>query len=207
MKNTNIWDRFAPIYKSFVTGSRSNKRAYNAMYYRIRKVIDKKRVLELATGPGLIAKKVAASSESMIATDFSVKMIQEARKGYNPPNLSYEQVDATDLPYSNACFDVVIISNALHIIPSSEDVLSEIKRVLKPGGVLIAPNFIHSSKNKRSEFLSRLLGLFGVDFAKYWSEREYRDFLISNGFKVVNSHVFDSMIPLMYTESVVRKDF
>ena len=39
-------------------------------------------------------------------------------------------------------FDAVIISNALHIIPDPEKTLSEIDRVLRPGGVLIAPNFV-----------------------------------------------------------------
>ena len=38
-------------------------------------------------------------------------------------------------------FDAVIISNALHIMPNPEKALSEIRRVLKPDGVLIAPTF------------------------------------------------------------------
>ncbi|MCR5024844.1 MAG: class I SAM-dependent methyltransferase [Lachnospiraceae bacterium] len=43
----------------------------------------------------------------------------------------------------DASFDAVIISNALHIIPDPEKALSEINRVPKKDGILIAPNFIN----------------------------------------------------------------
>lgn len=57
-KNSSVWDRFAPIYNSFVTGTPGNIRAYDAIFSRIRKVISGKDVLEVATGPGVIAKQV-----------------------------------------------------------------------------------------------------------------------------------------------------
>ena len=39
-------------------------------------------------------------------------------------------------------FDAAVISNALHIMPEPEKALAEIRRVLKPGGILIAPTFM-----------------------------------------------------------------
>ena len=48
------------------------------------------------------------------------------------------------LPYAEVSFDVVIVSNALHIVPQPEKALAEIHRVLKDDGVLIAPTFTHS---------------------------------------------------------------
>ena len=44
-------------------------------------------------------------------------------------------------------FDVVIVSNALHIVPQPEKALREIKRVLKDDGVLIAPTFTHAENS------------------------------------------------------------
>ena len=41
---------------------------------------------------------------------------------------------------------MVIVSNALHIIPQPEKALQEIKRVLKDDGVLIAPTFTHAGR-------------------------------------------------------------
>ncbi|MFQ9418242.1 MAG: class I SAM-dependent methyltransferase [Lachnospiraceae bacterium] len=46
-------------------------------------------------------------------------------------NLIFEVADATDLPYENHSFDVVLIANALHIMPEPEKALKEIERVLK----------------------------------------------------------------------------
>ena len=199
-KDKNIWDRFAPVYSSFVTGTPGNRKAYEAMYRRIKKMVSDKDVLEIATGPGIIAKQVADSAGRIIATDFSEKMLAVARRGIIPANLTFEQADASTLPYEDDSFDVVIIANALHVIPGAEDVLSEIKRVLKRDGLLIAPNFIHDNKNKISEFFSKALAVSGVKFESKWDDTSYIGFLEENGFDVVLSKKLPSTIPLMYTE-------
>ncbi len=94
----------------------------------------------------------------------------------------------------------MIIANALHVIPGAENVLSEIKRVLKRDGLLIAPNFIHDNKNRISEFFSKALAVSGVKFESKWDDTGYIGFLEENGFDVVLSKKLPSMIPLMYTE-------
>lgn len=71
-------------------------------------------VLEIATGPGVIAKQVAGEAKSMIATDFSEKMLAMARRGEVPENLLFEQADASRLPYEDDCFSCYdAISNRL----------------------------------------------------------------------------------------------
>ena len=203
-KDKNIWDRFAPVYSSFVTGTPGNRKAYEAMYRRIRKKVSGKDVLEIATGPGMIAKQVADSAKSITATDFSEKMLAVARRGIIPSNLTFEQADASCLPYEDDSYDVVIIANALNVIPGAENVLSEIRRVLKSDGLLIAPNFIHDNKNKISEAFSKALALSGVKFESKWDDAGYIGFLEENGFDVVLSKRMPSTIPLMYTECRCR---
>ena len=51
------------------------------------------------------------------------------------------------LPYAQKSFEVVIVSNALHIVPHPEKALQEIRRVLKDDGVLIAPTFTHAGNS------------------------------------------------------------
>ncbi len=201
-KNENIWDRFAPVYTGFVTGTPGNKRAYNAMYKRIRSQVKCKDVLELATGPGVIAKQVADEAKKMVATDYSEKMLAVARRGIVPSNLVFERADASALKYEDESFDVVIIANALHVIPHPEDVLSEIRRVLRKDGLLIAPNFVHDNMKRVSEFFSRALSTAGVSFEARWSGEGYIAFLEQNGFNVKCSKQLDSTIPLMYAEVV-----
>ena len=115
-----IWDLYAPIYE---IAMRSDQKIYQFMYDRIPEIIRGKEVLEIATGPGLLAKHVAPAAKRMIATDYSDGMIAEAKKGECPDNLTFEVADATALPYEDGSFDVVLISNALHVMPEPEKAL------------------------------------------------------------------------------------
>ncbi len=191
---TTIWDIFAPVYERSM---RSQKDIYDYMYNRISQVVAEKEVLELATGPGMIAKHIAASAKNVIATDFAPKMIETAKKGYVPQNVRFEVADATDLRFKDHSFDVVIIANALHIMPNPEKALSEIDRVLKSGGTLIAPNFIF---NGRKNLWQRFLTLIGIKFAHEWTAEQFSAFLQSNEWKIDKSETVKGRIDLLYTE-------
>ena len=192
----NIWDIFAPIYEFSM---RSQKNIYDFMYERIGVVARGKDVLELATGPGMIARHIAPSASSVVATDFAPKMIETARKAKNPENVRFEVADATSLRFEDDSFDVVVIANALHIIPNPEKALAEIRRVLKDGGVLIAPNFIFREGGKRNLW-QKLLSLVGVRFAHEWTENEYKSFLNANGWTIKKDCVIKGRIDLAYVE-------
>lgn len=192
----NIWNIFAPVYE---LAMRSQKNIYDYMYVRIGEVAKGKDVLELATGPGMIARHIAPLANHVVATDFAPKMIETARKAKNPENLSFEVADATSLRFEDKSFDAVVIANALHIIPNPEKALAEIRRVLKDDGVLIAPNFIFKAGGKRNLW-QRILSLVGVRFAHEWTEDEYKSFLKANGWTIEMSYVLKGRIDLAYVE-------
>ena len=194
-----MWDLYAPIYERAM---RSDENTYQFMYDRIPEVIRNKDVLEIATGPGLLAKHVASAARTVIATDYSEGMIAQAKKGVYPTKLRFEVADATALPYADGSFDAVIISNALHIIPEPERALKEIDRVLKPGGIMIAPNFVEHKGTAASRIWSGILRIAGIRFEHQWSAKEYLQFLEKNGWQVTFSKEMAARIALMYTESV-----
>lgn len=197
--NKKIWDLYAPIYERAM---RSDSKVYKVMYDRIPKIIKGKDVLEIATGPGLLAKHVAYAANRMIATDYSEGMIAEARKGEYPDHLTFEVADATDLPFDDRSFDVVLIANALHVMPDPEKALKEIDRVLKDKGILIAPNFVNHKKGFASIVWSGILKIAGVRFEHQWSTEEYKEFLEKNGWKVRNCKVMQARIAMAYVECV-----
>lgn len=87
-----IWDLYAPIYEKAM---HADRKVYTFMYDRISVIVSGKEVLEIATGPGLIAKHVAGATERMISTDYSEGMIRQARKGTLPANLTFEGIAET----------------------------------------------------------------------------------------------------------------
>lgn len=199
--NKKIWDLYAPIYEKAM---RADRKCYKFMYHRIKSQIIGKEVLEIATGPGLLAKHVAPAAKRMIATDYSEGMIKEAKKGSCPANLIFEVADAKDLPYEDDSFDVVIIANALHVMPEPEKALKEIDRVLRKGGLLIVPNFVSHNKGIISRIWSNILKLAGIKFEHQWSGKEYIIWLKKNGWKILHSKLLTARISLMYVECIKR---
>ncbi len=195
--NKKTWDLYAPIYKRAM---KADQKIYDFMYERIPEKVEGKEVLEIATGPGLLAKHIASAAKSVLATDYSYGMIAEAKKGVYPANLRFEIADALALPYEDNAFDVVIIANALHIVSNPEKVLSEIDRVLKPGGLLIAPNFVEHKGTFISRVWSGILRIAGVRFEHQWSAQEYLHFLENNRWYVTFSKEMAARIALMYAE-------
>ena len=201
--NKKIWDIYAPIYEKAM---HMDKKYYSYMYDRIPVIIKDKEVLEIATGPGLLAKHVAHFTKKMLATDYSDGMIKEAKKGEYPDNLTFEVADATSLPYTDNSFDVVIIANALHVMANPDKALKEIDRVLREDGVMIAPNFVGHNKGARSKIWSNILKLAGIKFEHQWTSDEYIKWLDEHNWKVIFSKLMPSRISLLYTECIRKEN-
>ena len=192
----NIWNFFAPVYEFSM---RVQKDIYSYLYERIGEVAKGKVVLELATGPGMIARHIAPAAKSVVATDLAPKMIETALKAKNPENLSFEVADATSLRFEDNSFDVVVIANALHIIPNPEKALAEIRRVLKDDGLLIAPNYLLNVSGIKNLW-KKILNLIGIRFAHEWTANEFKAFLESNGWSIKMDRVIEGRIDLVYVE-------
>ncbi len=202
MKKT-VWDIFAPVYERSM---RSQKSIYDFIYSNASIAVAGKKVLELATGPGMIAKHIAPSAQSVIATDYAPKMIATAKKGKYPDNITFETADATNLHYADKSFDVVIIASALHIMPDPAKAMHEIDRVLKDDGVLIAPNFVFDANGKKNLW-QKLLSMLGIKFAHEWTAEQYTQFIESHGWHITKSQIIKGRINLIYIECKRRGEY
>ena len=193
----NFWDRNAGRYDRFM---RKDRAAYDEMYALIRPLVRHKTVLELATGTGLIAKHIVNEAAHIEATDASAEMIAEAKRDTRSAKLHFSVQDMFRLPYANQSFNVVIVSNALHIVPQPEKALQEIKRVLKDDGVLLAPTFTHAGNSFPGKVKAFFMKLAGFPLHSKWTSEEYLRFLQQNGWTVRKSAVLKASFPLTYAE-------
>ena len=196
-ENKSFWDKNAGRYDRFM---RKDGAAYEEMYALIRPVVKAKTVLELATGTGLIAKHIVNTTAHIEATDASAEMIAEAKRDNRSAKLYFSVQDMFRLPYADKSFDVVIVSNALHIVPRPEKALAEIRRVLKDGGLLIAPTFTHAENSFSGRVKVFFMKLAGLPLHIRWTSGEYLNFLRQNGWTVRKSAVLKASFPLTYAE-------
>lgn len=185
--NKSFWERFAKIYTTFMS---KNKHTYEKISLHLDDYIDEhKKVLELACGTGQITFLSANNSATWEATDYSEKMILEAKKRnderYGIKQINFNVQDATQLKYKDNSFDVVVIANALHIMPEPDKALFEIHRVLKENGILFAPTFVY--EEGYSKFFIWLMEKAGFKTFHKWTKKEYENYVSNKGFLIKNS--------------------
>jgi demethylmenaquinone methyltransferase / 2-methoxy-6-polyprenyl-1,4-benzoquinol methylase len=97
------------------------------------------RALDVCCGTGDIAEALHSQDAQVIGCDFSASMLRVAAT--RSQSIPYIQADALHLPFPTCRFDVVTISYGLRNLASFQAGLSELLRVLKPGGSLLILDF------------------------------------------------------------------
>ena len=162
-------------------------------------------VLDIACGTGELERLLLNDdpNRAIVGVDISEQMLAQARQklsGY--ANLSFQQAIASQLPFPDQSFDIVVSANALHYFPEPEMALKEIKRVLKPQGSVVILDWC-------KDFLLCRVGdwiLKRLDSAyqQCYTEAELHDLLNDAGFHIarVQRVRFDVVWGLMAVSAV-----
>ena len=96
------------------------------------------RVLDVATGTGWTARRIAEQDIEVTAMDFAPDVLIAAKEiaGARNLDITFEQGDAEAMTYENNAFDRVISTFGVMFVQRPEDAASELARVCKPGGKL-----------------------------------------------------------------------
>jgi SAM-dependent methyltransferase len=99
-----------------------------------------KHILDAACGNGRYSKFLLqrADADAVVTSfDLSLNMLLRARSRLKTPRVTHAVADMTRLPYADACFDAAVCGWAIEHLPDPRPGLSELARVLKPGGKLL----------------------------------------------------------------------
>jgi SAM-dependent methyltransferase len=98
------------------------------------------RVLEVAAGTGAATRAMASAlpeQTSIVATDLNQAMLDQAAVVGTARPVEWCQADAMQLPFEDASFDAVVCQFGAMFFPNKAHAFSEVRRVLRPGGVFI----------------------------------------------------------------------
>ncbi len=181
MNDKQFWDKISNKYDKMFR----LYKPYKHIYEFIKKSLSKDmQVLEVGTGTGLVAREIADNVKNIEASDFSDEMIKQAKLIEHASNINFSCADIFDLPFEDNNFDAVIASNVLHIIPQPHKAMKEIKRVLKPNGLLIAPTFLWKKLSLFGRLEKFVMLKKNFPIQSIWNEQEYKDFISQNGFVI-----------------------
>lgn len=94
------------------------------------------RVLDLASGPGVLAALAAGrvGAALVVASDIAEGALAEGRRRARAAGVQFVAADAERLTFADACFDRVLCGLGLMFFPDAGRALAEVRRVLRPGG-------------------------------------------------------------------------
>ena len=96
-----------------------------------------KKVLDIASGEGYGSNLLARHAQEVIGVDISQEAVVHANKKYSNKNLVFHVGSVLEIPCEAEVFDVVVSFETIEHISDHRKMIAEIKRVLKPDGLLI----------------------------------------------------------------------
>ena len=130
-------------------------------------VVKGKNVLDVACGEGYGSFLMADVAQHVCGVDISSEAVAHAASTYTKENLEFQQGSATDLKFPDAHFDVVVSFETIEHLAEQEQMLSEIRRVLRPDGILVisSPNRpVYSEESgEHNEFHVKELDFYEFD--------------------------------------------
>ena len=191
-----FWDKFASDYDEHQMNE-----DYTTLISKIVGDVGKtKMVLDAACGTAIISFAIFKNVQHIEATDYSAEMVSIAKQKAitnNISNVNFSVQSASDLSFPKEHFDSVIICNSLHVIERMKEALTELHRVLKRGGKLIAPNAClgesNTSKEKTTEMISKGFPAYNI-----FSADEYCKMIEVSGFQITKRQPVKYRMPMEY---------
>lgn len=196
-----FWDATAPRYDAsmWLLGGPMPRMVANVA----ESVRGSARVLELAAGTGLVSVAVAPVVGDLVATDYAPAMVERlATRLAGLPNVTTRVLDVYAMAEPPASFDAVVAANVLHLLPDLERALDAMIGVLRPGGRLVVPTYLHDA-TVASRAVSRVLALAGFPGRRRFTLDGLVGVLRDRGLRVGRTASIAGVLPIGFVEAEV----
>lgn len=150
------------------------------------------RVLDVATGGGHTALKLARYVASVVACDLTPAMLEAARAhitAQGQDNVTFAACDAENLAFMDGVFDLVTCRIAPHHFPDVFRFVQECARVLKPGGTLLVQDHVLPDDELAARYIDAFETLRDPSHHRAYAEYEWRGMFLDAGLTVKRAEI------------------
>ena len=147
------------------------------------------RGLDVATGTGNLAMALSPHVKDVIGIDITpgmLKLAVQAARERGLDNINNLVGDVEHLPFRESEFDVVTCRFSFHHFPGHRMSLSEMARVLRPGGRLVIEDMLSSEDTAKGEYQNKMENLRDPSHIKHYKASEIERMLQEAGLVVVD---------------------
>ncbi|WP_226677108.1 class I SAM-dependent methyltransferase [Mesobacillus jeotgali] len=183
--NKVIYKAWAPIYDTIFNAgsfSKAREKLFKDIHFQ-----PGEKVLFVGVGTGADIDRLPYEQLEITAIDYSEDMLQKAKDKYRNSRITFLQMDAQQLDFTDGAFDYVVGSLILSVVPDNRKAFGEMVRVCRKDGlVLIFDKFTEPGKGlsiakKAIRHVIKLLGTdIGVSFEEICQAKKENIRLISD---------------------------
>jgi SAM-dependent methyltransferase len=133
---------------------------YTEVLGRVPKIVGQ-RILDVGCGSGLFIQRAAKHGATVAGLDAAPGLVAIARRRLPDSDVRFGEIET--LPYFGATFDIVTILNAIDLAGEPHSAMEEARRVLRPGGLVVALTSGSPEQNDAAAYLSAVSGLLPDD--------------------------------------------
>ncbi|HEY2231095.1 MAG TPA: class I SAM-dependent methyltransferase [Xanthobacteraceae bacterium] len=151
-------------------------------------------VLDVACGPGVVTAAIAPRAASVVAFDATEPMLEKAKARCAKAgllNVEFKCGNAESLPFDDARFDGVVNRLAVHHFADPQRALSEMFRVLKPGGAAVIVDVVSSEDTNESTLHNAIERLRDPSHVRMLSASELEAGMARAGFQAGERATWD----------------
>ncbi|MFG2005932.1 class I SAM-dependent methyltransferase [Spirillospora sp. NPDC048911] len=152
-------------------------------------------VLEVAAGTGLVSRAIARRVRHVTALDLTPAMLEQGKREADVDtltNITFTRGEASDLPYVDRSFTLVVIRFALHHVADPAAVVREMVRVSRPGAAVVVADLVRAG----GADVDRIERLRDPSHGAILPADQISELLTSAGAEVKRTDLFDLVRPL-----------